>query len=126
LTKIHKTKDPTIIEKEFQKLKDNFPKPEPYVLTHRDLTLGNIMIKDDKITAIIDWEYAGYYPWWAERWLTEYMPQDDSDELMNPIWPRLEPFMDLDKFMEEVYSRIKPVVRAWEACIKTHPNYYYI
>jgi thiamine kinase-like enzyme len=32
------------------------------VLCHNDLNMRNIMVKDNKITAIIDWEYAGFYP----------------------------------------------------------------
>jgi serine/threonine protein kinase len=64
LEKIHETKDPIIIEREYQKLKSNFPKSEPYILTHGDLTLGNILVDENiQITEIIDWEHAGYYPW---------------------------------------------------------------
>lgn len=61
------------IESKLQELKDEFLSiPEgPCVLTHGDLNLSNIMVKDGKITAIIDWEHAGFYPWWAERWLIE-------------------------------------------------------
>lgn len=35
-------------------------------MSHLDLNMTNIIVKDDKIEAIIDWEMAGYYPWWAE------------------------------------------------------------
>jgi hypothetical protein len=42
---IHKTMDPAIIEEKFQQLKKNFPKSEPYVLTHGDLNLTNIIVK---------------------------------------------------------------------------------
>lgn len=48
ISKIHKTKDPSIIEEKFQELKRNFPKPEPYVLTHGDLNFTNIIVNDDK------------------------------------------------------------------------------
>jgi hypothetical protein len=76
LAKIHKTEDPDVIEAEVQKLKNKFPDPEPYVLTHRDLTLGNIMVEGDEIIAIIDWEYARYYPWWIEAWFAKCFSQD--------------------------------------------------
>jgi aminoglycoside phosphotransferase (APT) family kinase protein len=66
-------------------MKDNFPDPEPFVLTHGDLTLGNIIVKDDKITTIIDWEHAGYYPWWAERWINGHYALDGSHTLLEPI-----------------------------------------
>ncbi|EHK99992.1 hypothetical protein M7I_4075 [Glarea lozoyensis 74030] len=56
---VHMTRDSAIIDREFQALKDNFPKPEPYVLTHGDLDTSNIIVKDGKITALIDWEHAG-------------------------------------------------------------------
>ncbi|PYH43183.1 APH-domain-containing protein [Aspergillus saccharolyticus JOP 1030-1] len=38
----------------------------PYVLTHGDLHLTNIMVQEGKLTGIIDWEYAAYYPVWLE------------------------------------------------------------
>jgi hypothetical protein len=88
---IHQTKDPVVIEAELQKLKDNFPNPEPYTLSHGDLNLGNILVKEDTITAIIDWEYAGYYPWWVERWRHEQLLMPGCNELLERLWPRLSP-----------------------------------
>lgn len=118
LSKIHKTKDPDVIEGKLQDLKANFPKGEPYVLSHADLNLANIIVKDDKIEAIIDWEMAGYYPWWAERWLAP------SDELFDPLWTDVCPEMDDDTFSERVRQKVAPVVEAWEAAEFgiEHPN----
>ena len=38
--------------------------------THSDITPRNILVKDGKITAIVDWEMAGWYPeyWEYTRW----------------------------------------------------------
>ena len=47
-------------------LKKHLPKCEPYVLTHCDLNLGNIMVKDGELVGILGWEYAAYYPIWYE------------------------------------------------------------
>lgn len=56
------------------------------VLTHGDLSPRNIIVKDDKIAGIIDWEMAGFYPeyWeyikamyhpnWQSCWVTEGFP----------------------------------------------------
>ncbi|ESZ96003.1 F-box domain-containing protein [Sclerotinia borealis F-4128] len=35
---------------------------ETFVLTHGDLTSGNIIINDGHVAAIIDWEHGGYLP----------------------------------------------------------------
>ena len=32
------------------------------VLTHGDLAPRNILVRDGKVVALLDWEYAGYYP----------------------------------------------------------------
>ncbi|TGO17527.1 hypothetical protein BPAE_0424g00010 [Botrytis paeoniae] len=54
------------------KIKADFPKGGPYVLTHGDLHDLNLYGSNDnadqkgKITATIDWETAGYFPWWVE------------------------------------------------------------
>ncbi|EPE36924.1 Protein kinase-like (PK-like) [Glarea lozoyensis ATCC 20868] len=121
LSKIHKTSDPLIIDKEFQKLKDNFPKPEPYVLTHCDLTEGNIIIKDGKISAIIDWEHAGYYPWWVERYIATGLR---SSAITLSALPRLEPCMSDVEFRKAVLYKLAPVREAWNACKKEHPGNY--
>jgi hypothetical protein len=53
LAKKHKTKDMAVIEAEFQKLKDQFPNPEPYVLTHGDLDFSNIIVKGMTLASIL-------------------------------------------------------------------------
>ncbi|GIZ43218.1 hypothetical protein CKM354_000645200 [Cercospora kikuchii] len=37
-----------------------------FVLTHCDLTPRNIIVKDGKITGIVDWERSGFFPAYAE------------------------------------------------------------
>lgn len=42
---------------------------EEYVFCHNDLSQQNVVVDPDtlKIRAILDWEYAGFYPEWFER-----------------------------------------------------------
>jgi len=113
---LHKTKDPMVIEAKFQEMKRNFPKSDPYVLTHGDLNFTNIIVKDNKIEAIIDWEHSGYLPWWAERWLSLIGGNDLSDQLFEPLWADFGLEMDTDTFQKEIIDRVAPVVGAWDAC----------
>jgi hypothetical protein len=106
----NQTEDPMIIEPKLQELKDNFPDSEPYVLSHGDLNLSNIIVKDDRIEAIIDWESAGYYPWWFERWL---MKASGPDDLVDPLWADLSPEMDEAAFSEQVLDKIRAVGHVW-------------
>ncbi|KAL8819160.1 MAG: hypothetical protein Q9191_007794 [Dirinaria sp. TL-2023a] len=39
-----------------------FTPEEPFVLVHGDFHGRNIMMKDGRIAAILDWEFAGAYP----------------------------------------------------------------
>jgi len=120
----YETEDPLVIEDKYQELKKNFPKSEPYFLTHGDLNLTNIIVKDDKIEAIIDWEYSGYLPWWAERWLSLIGGNDQSDELFDPLWTDIGLEMDEDTFQTEVIDKVAPVIQAWRKCkfYLEHPN----
>jgi len=54
----------TFPQRALEGLKKRLPKCEPYVLTHCDLNLGNIMIEDGILAGILDWEFAAYYPIW--------------------------------------------------------------
>ncbi|QSS58629.1 hypothetical protein I7I51_08057 [Histoplasma capsulatum] len=44
-----------------ENLRKSLPMCEPYVLTHCDLNLGNIMVQDGKVVGILDWEYAAFF-----------------------------------------------------------------
>ncbi|EPE35019.1 Protein kinase-like (PK-like) [Glarea lozoyensis ATCC 20868] len=122
LAKKHKTKDMTIIEAEYQKLKGRFPNPEPYVLTHGDLDFSNIIVKDNQITAIIDWEHAGYYPWWAEHYLCGDVAFGQSSSLLFPVLYRLDPGMEAR--IKDVYNKVLEVRGLWESCKREHPHYH--
>jgi len=53
-------------QRALENLKKRLPRCEAYVLTHCDLNLGNIMVKDGRLVGILDWEHAAYYPIWYE------------------------------------------------------------
>ncbi|CAK7232493.1 hypothetical protein SEUCBS140593_008279 [Sporothrix eucalyptigena] len=73
--------------------------PHRIVLTHGDLAPRNVMVRDGKIAALVDWEDAGWYPeWWEYAKLFQRMvsmekdwssyaadifPQDYPDELVD-------------------------------------------
>lgn len=88
-------------------------KPETYTVkfTHADLHPNNIIVKDGHITAIIDWEFAGWYPeyweytkmYWGEResWANFYKAVEEEDEIVKypdeyagelAIWMRMDPW----------------------------------
>ena len=121
LSRIHNTVDPAVIEEKFQEVKASFPDCEPYVLTHTDLNLSNIIVKDGKIQGIIDWEHAGYYPWWVERW-NMGSHTDEMAELAGPIWKELMPDIDRKKWRELVYDKFFPADKAWGYSIHDHPG----
>lgn len=120
LSKIHETNDPDIIEEKFQEIKRNFPNPEPYVLTHGDLHLSNIIVKDDKIQAIIDFERSGYLPWWFEYWSSMQW----NTTLFEPIWKDLG--VDREWFEKEIEPNVQRFINAWRGCehYVKHPDYH--
>lgn len=73
----------------------------PSVFTHGDLNPTNIIVRDNKIVGIIDWEMSGWYP---HYW--EYTSLKIASFLVNQFWDRtidkfLNPFPD-DLKMERI------------------------
>jgi aminoglycoside phosphotransferase len=76
------------------------------VFTHGDLRPRNIIVKNGRITAIVDWEMAGWYPdywefvkafhleWFADDWASHlldiltpyYCEQLMYEKLMHVLW----------------------------------------
>ncbi|OAL44804.1 hypothetical protein IQ07DRAFT_521146 [Pyrenochaeta sp. DS3sAY3a] len=65
------------LEERLRELKAKLPDCDKYVFTHGDLNLSNIIVKDGIITGIVDWERAGFYPWWAESYFAYNLCGDD-------------------------------------------------
>lgn len=72
------------------------PWPPP-VFTHGDLNPSNILVRDDRIVGIIDWEMAGWYP---HYW--EYTSLKIGSDLVNPIWDE-----NIDKFLTPLPDELK-------------------
>lgn len=109
-----------------ENLKKRLPKYEPYVLTHCDLNLGNIMVQDGKVVSILDWEYAAYFPIWYEyvsasfgftdmdvEWkklLRERLGvHDEAHEDARAFWTDLcylRQYPDLDEKGQEAFKRL--------------------
>lgn len=103
-------------------MKKRLPKCEPYVLTHCDLNLSNIMVKDGELTGILDWEYAAYFPIWYEyvsaSWVFTEMDAEwkrllqqhlDVHEDAKDFWMdlyHLRQYPDLDKKGQEALKRL--------------------
>ncbi|PNY27605.1 Uncharacterized protein TCAP_02469 [Tolypocladium capitatum] len=87
--------------------------PDEYRVTfcHADLNPNNIMVKHGRITAIIDWEFAGWYPeywdytkmYWGERplWANFYRAVEEEPAIIKypaeraaelAIWKRMHPW----------------------------------
>lgn len=77
--------------------------------THSDIAPRNILAKDGKIAAIIDWESAGWYPeyWEYTRWadsnyLSSQRWHDMREEVMDPYPDELK----VDKYVGTVFTRL--------------------
>lgn len=71
------------------------PWPPP-VFTHGDLSSLNILVREDEIVGIIDWETAGWYPSYWEyttAWQANpmnYFWRDEIDKFLEPMHEDLE------------------------------------
>lgn len=91
------------IEAEVQVLRTAFPDNAPFVLSHGDLHMGNIIVNDGKIVANIDWELAGYYPWWVERNLSYRRAiGEQPHELFNMVWAGVDPQWAPEEFGTQI------------------------
>ncbi|KAH9861595.1 hypothetical protein J1614_011346 [Plenodomus biglobosus] len=116
-----RTMDKTVINAKLQEFKQNFPDGAPYVLTHADLNLGNILVHDGKIVAIIDWELAGYYPWWAEVFTSYYRALSGAGkELFDMVWK------ELDLNIDDVRKKLSPIFSAHKLSPVSHTGRTYV
>ncbi|KAH9841776.1 uncharacterized protein C8Q71DRAFT_829031 [Rhodofomes roseus] len=67
-----------------------FAKTHRICFTHADLHANNILVKDGRLAAILDWETAGWYPEYWELTAIEAMSIHKYE--MNAFWDQVHPF----------------------------------
>ncbi|KAI1396501.1 kinase-like domain-containing protein [Hypoxylon fuscum] len=73
------------------------------VFTHGDVSVSNILVKEGKVVGIVDWEMAGWYPWYWEYttainthcikgWWEEvgkFLDECPEEKEMDDLWRKL-------------------------------------
>jgi hypothetical protein len=118
--------DTSTLDRRLQELKDRFPKGGPYVLTHANLTLSNIWVDSNaRITAILDWESAGFYPWWVEHKMATLLSDSDSHPIRQ-FWGHIEqdlcPGYVKEDFRNDVIRPLVALRDAYHACPVMHDS----
>ncbi|KAI9372627.1 aminoglycoside phosphotransferase, partial [Aspergillus egyptiacus] len=89
-TTLHHSAANPFPQRALENLKKRLPKCQPYVLTHCDLNLGNLIVRDGALVGILDWEYAAYYPVWYEYVSASWGWTEDDAEWKRLLQQRME------------------------------------
>jgi aminoglycoside phosphotransferase (APT) family kinase protein len=100
---LHNPPERSFPQQALDNLKKRFPKCAPYVLTHCDLNIGNIMVKDGQLVGILDWEYAAYYPIWYEYVSATWGFTEADAEWRRLLRQRLDTHEDAKNFWMNLY-----------------------
>ncbi|KAK3319030.1 kinase-like domain-containing protein [Apodospora peruviana] len=77
--------------------------------THADIAPRNIRVgKDGKITGIIDWEFAGWYP---EYW--EYVKMAYGGALQRPAWKKWSDALEAEQGIKKYKDELKGMEAIW-------------
>lgn len=101
---IHNPPEKSFPQQVLDNLKKRFPKCAPYVLTHCDLNIGNIMVKDGKLVGIIDWEHAAYYPIWYEYVSATWGFTEADAEWRRLLRQHLNVYEEAKRFWMDLYQ----------------------
>lgn len=105
-------------------IRQKMPPATPYTFSHGDLSQVNILVKDGKVTGIIDWEGGGYFPRWWEFAVTFRGETKDDSEWKALLRQHMENHGDAGEFWKicfhlrwypELSERGKEILAALEA-----------
>ena len=83
--------------------KDKTPDSAPFVLSYRNLNFSNIMVYDRQLEVNLDWDDAGYHPWWVEMYKTSHKllyPKTPMQAFWKRVWGHLYPKMNEEDMKE--------------------------
>ncbi|KAJ7928815.1 kinase-like domain-containing protein [Mycena leptocephala] len=81
----------------FDSVGDKLPRNASIVLTHGDLRPHNILVQGTTITAVIDWEAAGFYPdYWEYAWMHGWIASPGWTHLLARVFPGARRTAEID------------------------------
>ncbi|PLB50302.1 kinase-like protein [Aspergillus steynii IBT 23096] len=86
------------------KLQASFPRCAPYVLTHCDLSVENIVVNHGQLVGIVGWDRAAFYPFWYEYVAASWTLPGVDVEWKRLLREQLVPHDDAQSFVLDVYG----------------------
>ena len=126
---LHNPPQRSFPHKAMDNLKKRFPKCAPYVLTHCDLNIENIIVKDGRLVGILDWEHAAYYPIWYEYISATWGFGKEDVEWRRLLRQGLDTHEDAKSFWwicficEIIQTWMKEVKKSWNDCLRSNDEY---
>ncbi|BGP17493.1 hypothetical protein JCM10213_004411 [Rhodosporidiobolus nylandii] len=80
LSQLYLSPNPDRAEEFDREIGSHFDDSAPLVLVHDDLHAANILVEGGKLSGIIDFGRAGWYPEWVERWTPELQMCTSANE----------------------------------------------
>lgn len=74
------------------------------VFTHNDLNMRNLLLDDEGVLWVIDWEFSGFFPPWFEYLGMRYASQKDKDpkSWQECIKYMAEPAFEVEEWMNKI------------------------
>ncbi|KAF7933747.1 uncharacterized protein EAE98_003456 [Botrytis deweyae] len=96
----------------------------PFVLTHGDLNIQNIMVKDKHLSGIIDWEHGGYLPEWVEFYMMEKLEYPQWGRFIKDALARrnILPSETAKKFQKKFYHSFEDVEPVLNPSVKFYDD----
>jgi aminoglycoside phosphotransferase (APT) family kinase protein len=88
-------------------LRKRMPPAEPFTFTHGDLTFVNIMVKDGRVTGILDWESSGFFPVWWEFTCAGIGLSEEDVEWKNLLRKHMHAHSEAREFWRDYYALSK-------------------
>ncbi|KAL2846607.1 kinase-like domain-containing protein [Aspergillus pseudoustus] len=104
---LHDPPKKAVPQRVLENLRRRLPSCEPYVLTHCDLNLGNIIVKNGSLVGVLDWEFAAYYPIWYEYVSASWGWTEDDAQWKKLLQERLDIHGDGHKDAKEFWTDLR-------------------
>ena len=99
-----------IPQKALDRLRVQMPECLPWTFTHGDLSLSNIIVRNDHVVGILDWEWSGWFPrWWEYAKFRGGVPRWIDSDWWELLEHRMDRYPEAYEFWDKFHSLVHKV-----------------